>query len=151
MTMTQRQRYDLLSLMEQHDRLDELADRLVALARNHETPAADCTMLLAEMSVILSAHLAAEAEFLYGKAQGPADHEFAATLADFEQDFSLLDEGWRHFLSHWTPQHIAADRPGFQSQASDLMTVLKLRIARENAVLYPLALEKGRISLRPGT
>ena len=143
-------RHDLLSLMEQHDQLDSLADELVALARAHGTPATACAALIEGMDCILTVHLAAEAELLYDKAQNANDNDFAATLADFEQDFSLLDEHWRLFRAHWTPATIEADRPGFRSQTSDLMTALKLRIARENAVLYPLALEKGRISLRPG-
>jgi hypothetical protein len=142
--------YDLVSLMEQHDRLDALADQLVAQARNHGSPAADCAAVLTEMEAILSTHLSAEAEFLYDKARADNDNEFAATLADFEQDFSLLDEHWHQFVRDWTVEWIEANRAGFQSQASDIMTALKLRIARENAVLYPMALEQGRIALRPG-
>ena len=142
--------YDLVSLMEQHDRLDALADQLVARARDHKAPAAECGAVLTEMEAILATHLAAEAEFLYDKARAHNDNHFAATLADFEQDFSLLDEHWHHFARHWTVARIEDDCATFQSAAGDLMTALKLRIARENAVLYPLALEKGRIALRPG-
>ncbi|MBO9574187.1 MAG: hemerythrin domain-containing protein [Sphingobium sp.] len=142
--------YDLMTLMEQHDRLDALADQLVARARDHGSPAAECAAVLAEMEAILATHLVAEAEFLYDRARADNDNDFAATLADFEQDFSLLDEHWHQFVRDWTVERIAADRASFQSQASDILTALKLRIARENAVLYPMALEKGRIALRPG-
>lgn len=142
--------YDLMSLMEQHDQLDALADRLVALARDHGASPAGSSALIAEMEAILATHLAAEAECLYGKTGADNDNELAATLADFEQDFSLLDAHWCQFVDHWTTKRIAAERAGFQSAATDVMTALKLRIARENAVLYPLALEKGRIALRPG-
>lgn len=143
-------RYDLLSLMEQHDRLDALADELVHLARSYDIPAGRCTALLEDMDCILAVHLKAEAELLYSEVESANDNSLAATIADFEQDFSLLDELWRQFLGQWTVEAIEADRHAFQSQASDIMTALKLRIARENEVLYPLALEKGRISLRPG-
>ena len=146
---TRPHRYDLLSLMEQHDRLDALADQLLKLARTLDAPAAECAALLEEMSAIMVVHLKAEAELLYEPAHSANDNGFAETIADFEQDFSLLDQHWRQFLEQWTLKRIAADRINFRSQTSDLMTALKLRIARENAVLYPLALEKGRISLRP--
>jgi iron-sulfur cluster repair protein YtfE (RIC family) len=150
MSLHHHHRYDLLSLMEQHDRLDAMADRLVTLARTHATPADECAALIEEMDSILAVHLRAEAELLYDQVQSGNDNDFAATIADFEQDFSLLDELWRQFLEQWKAAQIEADRAGFQSQASDLMTALKLRIARENELLYPLALEKCRISLRPG-
>ena len=147
---TRAHRYDLLSLMEQHDRLDTLADQLISMARTHEAPAADCAALLEEMSAIMVVHLKAEEELLYSEAPGADDQGLATTLADFEQDFSVLDEHWRQFVEHWTVKRIDTDRLHFRSQTSDMMTALKLRIARENTILYPIALEKGRISLRPG-
>ena len=142
--------YDLMSLMDQHDRLDALADQLIARARVHASPASDCRGLMEQMAAILHSHLAAEAEFLYANTDADNDNDLAATIADFEQHFAMLDEHWREFLIQWSVPRIEGNRAAFQSQASDIMTALKLRIARENMVLYPLALEKGRISLRPG-
>lgn len=133
---------DIATLIDDHDALDAMADRLIAVARALATGAQACRALTDVMDELLERHLGEEALFLH---DARPDSEFARVIADFEAGFGDLHENWLLYRTQWDVPAIAADHRGFASATADMMTALKLRIARENEVLYPLALELGRI------
>lgn len=138
---------DIFSLMDDHEAMDASADRLLQRARPDAGSAEECHLLLCSLKCQLVAHRAAEASFLKtDPAHAPSD-PFETELRALTEEFAELSESWAAYLGRWTRTAIAADRTAFWGETSDMMTALKLRIARENDITYPLALETGRISL----
>lgn len=139
---------DICSLMDDHEAMDALADRLIRTARSGCGSAEDCHALLCSLKGQLQVHLAAEAGFLKPDPAIAAPDPFERELRALKDAFSELSDSWKSYLGRWTAPAIADDRAAFAQETGDMMTALKLRIERENRVTYPMALETGRICLR---
>lgn len=138
---------DLCSLLDDHDAIEAVADQLIHWARPGGGSPEECHVLLCSFKCQLIAHRAAEASFLESRpADGPTD-AFETELRALREEFSELAASWNSYLGRWTQPAIAADRAAFGQETTDMMTAFKLRIARENSITYPLALETGRIAL----
>jgi hypothetical protein len=135
--------HDLVSLIDDNDAMNTLADRLIVSARRGHAPATVCHRLMIELADLLARHLAREADFMFDEHDGWV---FGRTIAAFTQQFGEFSTSWQAYLVRWTEAAIDADRKAYAGETMDLMTAFKLRLARENEVLYPLALERGRIS-----
>jgi hypothetical protein len=133
--------------MDDHEAMDGLADRLIHLARPGMASAEQCHLMLCSFKCQLTAHRAAEASFLAEHDGNGTSDAFDAEWTALEDAFSELSDGWKAYLGRWTVAAIETDRAAFAQETGDLMTVFKLRIARENSITYPLALETGRILL----
>lgn len=140
--------HQIASLIEDHDLMEALADRLIAMARPGQGEAALCHALLTDLAQRHASHQAVEMEFLRVDRCRPAS-PFDREVALFEAQFSTLDESWSDYLKRWSVKAIGSDRLAFCSETMDMMTALKLRFACENELLYPLALEAGRIACTP--
>jgi len=138
--------YDIARLIDDHDVLDKLADRLIAAARPGQADPLACRALMMRLAERLATHLRQEADFLLHDAPGAIRSVFGQELANFADDFAELTQGWDIYLDRWMPDEIAEHRAAFAGETADLLTALKLRIAREAQLLYPLALESGRMS-----
>jgi len=137
---------DLMRLIDDHHAMDALADELLALARP-SPDAARCRALMTSLAGLLTTHLAREAAFLRHKPDS-AQADFLQALTALIQAFGLLTEDWHAYLERWSDaSRIAADRARYAGETADILTALKLRIAHENDVVYPLALDAGRIAL----
>ena len=90
---------------------------------------------------------AAEASFLQSGPDNGSLDAFELELRALRHDFSELANSWTSYLERWTPPAITESRAAFGQETTDMMTAFKLRIARENSITYPLALEAGRIAL----
>lgn len=138
---------DLCSLLDDHDAIEAVADQLIHGARPGGGSAEACHLLLCKFKCQLIAHRAAEAGFLESRPDDRLTDAFETELRALREEFSELAASWNSYLGRWTPSAIAADRTAFSQETTDLMTAFKLRIARENSIIYPLALETGRIAL----
>ena len=132
--------------MDDHEAMDAVADKLIACARSGDGSAEDCHLLLCSFKCQLIAHRAAEASFLDAASENGLD-AFEAERRALRDEFAELADSWTSYLDRWTCAAIAADRAAFAQETGDMMTAFKLRIARENSITYPLALESGRIAL----
>lgn len=135
---------DLGRLIDDHDALDALADKLIAVSRERSADAEACAAALRDLADRLTTHLAIEGDILFGSHAPTLAREYAS----FEGGFAELTANWAVYLDRWTVTAIAVDRCGFAQETMDMMTALKVRIGQENSVLYPLALESGCMALR---
>lgn len=138
--------HDIASLIDDHDAMDELADRLIAAARQGQADPVACRALMMALADRLARHLKREAEFLLHDMPAPVRSVLGREITRFDDDFAELTEGWDLYLDRWMPDQIAEHRAAFAGETADLLTALKQRIAREGQLLYPIALEAGRLS-----
>lgn len=138
---------DLLTLLDDHDAIEAVADQLIQCARPGGGSPADCYLLLCRFKGQLIAHRATEASFLDDGRQDRRPDAFEAELRALRDEFSELSNSWNSYLGRWTESAIMDDRAAFGQETMDMMTAFKLRIERENSITYPLALETGRIAL----
>jgi hypothetical protein len=138
---------DLYSLLDDHEAIEAVADQLIHRARPGGGSADECHLLLCSFTRQLMAHRAAEASFLQSCSGNGSTDAFEVELRALRDDFSVLADGWASYLERWTPSAITESRAAFGQETTDMMTAFKLRIARENSIIYPLALETGRIAL----
>jgi hypothetical protein len=135
-------------LIEEHKALGGLIEKLLAVAGSASSDGAEAYDALRAFACQLEAHLAAEATFIYADhmraSHAPLDH----AVERFEADFADLKCEWSTYLHEWTEDNICVDRDGFADATAWMMERMLARIEAENAVLYPLALQHGRISLR---
>jgi hypothetical protein len=121
------------------------------LAGIAEDPVSDVVGALfarANLSIALDDHLSREDAFLYGKLIGTQPDRFPGAVSKFHADFAELASAWQDYLKMWDPSAIASDWTEFCRETTIMMGWLRQRIADENALLYPLALQTGRIRLR---
>jgi hypothetical protein len=133
-------------LVDDHDAIDALANKLISAARSTTVPAAQCRALLRAFTRQLRKHIEAETIFLAEDAASRGNAAFYAEVRAFNADFAELSAGWRGYLLHWSESAIARGRSGFMQQTIDMMTALKLRLEREHSIIYPLAIKAGMIS-----
>jgi len=138
---------DLQTLIAEHDHMDEMAKQLIAIATDRED-VTGALCLRATLSITLDDHLSREDSFLYDQLLGATDTVFPTAVLDFRRSFADLATDWGGYLTSWDAECIRADWEGFASETIAIMIRLRARIAEENALLYPLALQKGRIRLR---
>jgi hypothetical protein len=141
--------HDIERLIQEHKAMDELAQDLLALVERPEPRVEEAFSLVRRLSACLDEHLAAEQGFLYANhlaaALGRLDEEVVA----FERAFADLKEEWALYLLEWTPENIGIDWRNFAHATGWVIRRLRERIAQENDILYPLALQQCRIRLRP--
>lgn len=141
------QMQDYQTLIIEHDHLKLLADRMAgAVAGVPEI--ATAIGIRSELSVAVGSHLTREEDFFYEELMAPGDGKFPAAVAEFRRSFASLTEAWSDYLGHWDADRIATDWAGFARQTTAIMNRLRERIADENRLLYPLALQSCRIRLR---
>lgn len=140
--------HNLARLVEEHDALADAARTLIALATEECGRPAEAHRELTHFREELDAHLAAEADFMYADEMRKDPTRLDTEIIAFEQEFADLKNNWADYLAQWSLEAITADWAGFASATTMMMHRLLERIEAENAVLYPLALQHGRIRLR---
>lgn len=131
--------HDIVNLIEHNDAMNALADRLIVSARHGHAPASTCHRLMLELAAQFARHLSRQALFLFDDHDGGP---FGQAIAELSRQFHDLSTSWQPYLEQWTQLTIESDRKRYAGETVDLMTAFKLRIARENDVLYPLALTR---------
>jgi len=135
-------------LIDDHEGLAIEAKRLIALVSQQESHAAQAYDQLCKFRNQLDTHLYAEADFIYADEMRKDPSRLETEIIAFEQEFADLKADWGDYLTEWSEDNIASDWAEFAGVTARMMGRLLERIAAENAVLYPLALQHGRIRLR---
>jgi len=141
-------RHDLERLISEHDEIDRLAGSLIETATLSSRNIPDMLDLRNALSIRLDEHMAKEDGFLYERIIRASETHYLAALDKFEQDFAEFSQHWRAYLEEWPREAIEQDIDRFSDATIALMNRLKARIAHENSLMYPLALQQGRIALR---
>lgn len=132
---------DIVNLIADHDALDAMANGLISAARVDAASPAACRAAMEKLGARLDRHLRDEDAYLRDEPSGQRHAAFHRALAAFDGEFGELFDGWEDYLAHWDEAQIASARKSYAGETADIMTVFKLRLARENDALYPLALE----------
>lgn len=140
--------HDLERLIKEHELLGMLAEAVIAALRTSPRDIPSIVAARNELAVTLNEHLAKEDGFLYQRSLSENEIDFAGALDKFERDFAALREDWNIYLEEWSADLIAHDFDQFAEATEALLNRLGARIAHENRLLYPLALQSGRIRLR---
>ncbi len=108
----------------------------VSVAANPAPVAADLVRLFGKFSV----HLAVEDKALYPRLARDGDATLRGLAARFQDEMGGLTQRFEAYRKRWPgPLAIAKDPPGFVAETKTILELLKNRISRENAQLYPLA------------
>ncbi len=135
-------------LVAEHDRIDSVAQALGRMIL-HAVPSVNAILATrALLSTELTAHLAHEDSAIYPRLLAGGCESVAQTAHEFAEEFELLAHDWQIYLDEWDAESITADWAEFCNQTSAVMARLHSRIDRENALLYPAALQAGVIRLR---
>lgn len=140
--------HDIERLILEHKAMDGLAEYLLALVESSGPRAEEAFSLIRRLSACLDEHLAAEQSFLYANHFAAVPGRLDEEVTAFERTFADLKEEWALYLHEWTPDNISIDWRNFAHATQWIIRRLRERIAQENDILYPLALQKGRIRLR---
>ncbi len=135
-------------LIEDHELLDNLARDLIDSTRcTHPNPES-AYAILRRLSVLMDEHLCAENGFLYDEHFRSKPGRLEKEVDSFIRDFRYLDEEWQLYMSEWTLDNIQMDWRNFVHATFSVIGRFRDRLAQENDILYPLALQCGRIKLR---
>jgi iron-sulfur cluster repair protein YtfE (RIC family) len=141
-------RHDLERLISEHDGLCRLAENLVGAVNAPSCDIPDIVNARSQLAIALDEHLSKEDGFLYEWSLRETEADFASALEKFESDFASLRDDWGTYLAEWNGDVIAHDLDHFRDATSQIIARLMERIHHENTMLYPLALQQGRIKLR---
>lgn len=140
--------HDIEQLIREHEHLDDLAGQILELTALPQPQAEEAFALLRHIALLMDDHLAVERDFLTPAANKPHAAKLANELRAFDEDFRLLMEEWSTYLQEWTIENIEIDWRNFDHASQWVIGQMRARIARENDLLYPLALHFGQIRLR---
>lgn len=138
---------DFETLMREHDMLGTLADRLSALAADRPC-GSETAAVRASLAAALDHHLGKEDRDIYPRLAASADQATSTAAREMNDDYDALTAAWAAYMRRWPAAPQPAERADFTAATQTLMARLKARIARENNLLYPLALRGGHIRLR---
>lgn len=140
--------HTLARLIDDHETMTNAVEDLMALAAQQDPSPAQAYAQLCDFKAQLHTHLEAEADFIYAEEMRKDPTRLDAEVIAFEREFADLKNNWGAYLAEWSKDAIEADWTGFSSATMLMMRRLLERIEAENAILYPLALQHGRIRLR---
>lgn len=136
------------TLIAEHARIDRAVARLGALTRADTPDVPAVVIALSDLSGELAHHLAHEDSFIYPRMIAGPNPDAAAVAASFVNEFAALTHDWERYLGEWNSECIAADWDQFRHDTEAMNARLALRVARENEVLYSVALNASAIPLR---
>lgn len=138
---------DFETLIAEHDELDMLAESMARIVITRDC-ATEALAARAVLSIALDDHLRSEDGFLYDPLISSSPRDYPNAVNTFHQSFADLAGDWSEYLRSWDAACIEADRDAFNRETIAMMARLRARIAEENRLLYPLALQRGHIRLR---
>jgi Hemerythrin HHE cation binding domain len=136
----------LNKLLQEHDMIERLVVRLDGIARSTVAAADAAFLAVQQLNQALDSHLAHEDLFLYVDAMKSC--RFSREIEKFRSDFDDLTQDWGSYLVNWSPLEMKSHWADFCKQTLHLMKRLRDRVAQENELLYPMALQTNRIRLR---
>lgn len=104
--------------------------------------------LRTDFSIALATHLRAEDARLYPRLAQSANSRAVGASETFLSELDTLKIDWNAYLEGWPDDAIASDWATFADETRTMMIRLRARIDRENACLYPVALQNSALRLR---
>ena len=135
-------------LISEHEHLDALATRLEECVAATAPDAELAVTLKARLSVSLADHLSGEDSTLYPRLVASAEPALVDTAHMMQNELAVLKLDWATYLSEWSDDVVEADWAAFGEDTRAMMARLRARIARENACLVPIALQRSMVRLR---
>lgn len=127
-------------LRHEHDLLLAMADELeVVCSGPRPEGLIPLLILLERFNQLLQVHLLREDSILYPNMLSGNDREAATVAAAFQAELGSLDAHVAQFEKEWTTGEISSRWPAFCQDLHILLQELRVRIARENEELYPMA------------
>lgn len=134
-------------LIREHRYIARLSARLRhAIGLGVDAPAAHGAMHA--LSACLIEHLEAEDAQIYPRLMLSRDAGAAEAARIAIERFQTLKSDWVAHMGRWTPAEIAGNRPSFDAATLAILDRLDARIAQENDLLYPMALNEAHLPLR---
>jgi hypothetical protein len=130
---------DIVSLFEDHDAVDALADRLIASARSGQASADACLSLMTELSSVLERLLPTAASPANGAPDLSAALPFMGRIETLKAELAEIRDHWVSYVAHWSAAQIGAERSRYSGETTDLMTVFKLRLVQDLSAPMVLA------------
>lgn|GEM_PF-3250657 len=130
---------DFAKLIDDHDAVDSLADRLIASARPGQATPQICHALMDELGGLLERLFGSEAGLPSRLSALPEGAPLAGQIAAFKAEVEELSETWHSYLTAWDEGRIAAERARYSGETTDLMTVVKLRVVGEEGLSLLMA------------
>jgi len=130
------------NLRRQHDDATAMAMRLRELADLYsgDDDAFPIALQLARFHALLRLHLVEEDHHLYPWLMALDDPGASALAKTYQRKMGSLAWDVETFMRHWSSSAmIAVDFASFKRALATILSALGDRIARENAILYPLA------------
>lgn len=127
---------DIMRQIEKHREMDQAAQGLLKLVASSTPQSFQAFALIVQLSTCLDTQ------------NGAHSGRLNTEVAPFGCAFADLKEDWALYLHEWTTDTIELDWRNFAHATQWIIERLRKYIAQENDILYPLALQTGRIRLR---
>jgi len=135
-------------LIDDHARIQDIADRLLSEVRRPNSTATDLAHQLNALQFVVDEHLEVEHVIVGACSELRMAKSWQELMRQGEADFARLRADWGSFLSEWNEELIEADREGFRSAAEAILPRLHERVDAETRALYATGLQMGVITLR---
>jgi len=130
----------IAELRHDHEMIDILARRLSGLLESDATPDQLSTALDHLLNCVAD-HLSREDITIYELALSAKPGLSRAKVDQVREDFERLKANWQDYLLFWSPEQIAADRPGFVEASRAMLPRLRNRVKLEESLLVAAALQ----------
>lgn len=130
----------IAELRHDHEMIDILARRLSGLLESDASPA-QLSTALDHLLHCVAEHLSREDVTIYELALSAKPGLSRAKVDQVRDDFERLKANWQDYLLFWSPEQIAADRPGFVEASRAMLPRLRNRVKLEESLLVAAALQ----------
>ncbi|MEG3122794.1 hemerythrin domain-containing protein [Sphingomonas sp. GB1N7] len=86
----------------------------------------------------LAVHLAKEDKIIYPRLKQQGSAQVADLAQRFEREMGGLSVEYQRYMVAWAGESIRADRDAFRADTRRILSLLALRVEREEAELYPM-------------
>jgi hypothetical protein len=137
---------DYLELIDDHDRIDQLAAQVECIARGGPIHQAVLRDIIHQLAIVVQEHLEKEDSFIYpelAKSSDPADAE--SLIIEFRE----IKRDWIAYLRAWGDGASAGEWKTFQKSTLGMLDRLRKRVMKETGLLYGMALRLELIAMHP--
>lgn len=131
---------EMRRLRAEHTALATLSQILIELIRS--PAAARPTELASARGMLrdtLLRHLKCEDWILYPRLKASGNPAVIAMAGEFVREMGHIAQDFAAYDARWTAEQVEDDWPGFCAETEAILSVLAIRIERENCDLYPAA------------
>jgi len=132
-------------LLRDHAAIESLSARL-ALLIDRDADAAELSATLDHLVETVADHLSVEDAMIYTLAMRATSGASADGVDGMRAAFEKLKIDWGAYLTRWSAEAIAADRPAFVDASRAMLPRLRDRVRLENELLFHASMQRGRAS-----